>query len=99
MALSIEQAQQLSEYRVRFLRNVQQGLKPEDGFSEEELTGALEMLRQSRNASAIAGAAKAKKTKAAKAAATKVDTAGFFGDMDLDADEEEEATPTTSAAN
>lgn len=97
MALTIEQAQQLSDYRVRFLQNVAAGLPAQHGFSEEELTGALEMLRQSRNAAAIAGAAKAKKTKAEKAAKVQINVGAFLGGVDLDADDDEEATP--SAAN
>ena len=106
MALTIEQAHKLNEMRVRFLQNTQQGLPPEHGFTVEELSEGLAMIRQSKTAAAQAAAAKGKKTKEANR--PKVDLSetskAFFGDLDLDADDEEPAaaegaTPPAAATN
>jgi hypothetical protein len=99
MGLTIEQAQKLSEFRVRFLQNARDGKRPEEGFSEEELTEGLAMLRQGKNSAAQAAAAAGKKGKGggkkkkgleAEGTAVKVDTSKFLGSMDLDDDEDEE---------
>lgn len=101
MGMTIEQAQTLSEMRVKFLRNTEQGLPPETGFTEEELSAGLAMIRQSRTATAANQAEKAaKKGKKVKEAGPKIDASKFFGaGIDLDDDEEEEsAAPTTGTA-
>lgn len=95
MALTIEQAQKLSEMRVRILKNTQAGKEPHDGFTQEEITEALGMLRKGREASGEAAAAKAaakgkgKGGKKKKAATPAPDAGTFFGGIDLDEDEEE----------
>lgn len=93
MALTIEQAQKLSEFRVRFSNNVAAGKLPEDGFTQEELTEGLAILRGGKNSSAAAAAEKAKpkgkKAKIAKEASeVKIDTSKFMGGLDLDDDDE-----------
>jgi len=90
MALGIEQAQKLSELRVRMLKNTQAGRPSHEGFSKEEIKEALDMIRAGKGASAAAAATKAKKGTGKKKSAVAVDTKSFFGDLDLDEDDEEE---------
>lgn len=100
MALTIDQAQKLSEMRLRILANVQAGNPAHTGFSKEEITEGLSMIRQGKTASAVAAAEKGKKTKKAKAGGAPIDTKAFFGELDLDADDEEEGDAgATPAAN
>lgn len=90
MALELAAAQRLSEMRSRMLQNIKQGKKPEEGFTSEELSEGLAMIRQNKSAAASSAAAKAKKPKKEKAAKVPLDTKAFFGDLDLDEDDEED---------
>lgn len=88
MALGIEQAQRLSDMRVRMLNNIKANLPPHHGFTKEEIKESLEMIRAGRGASAAAAATKAKKGGGKKKKApVQVDTSTFFGGIDLDADD------------
>lgn len=88
MALGIEQAQRLSDMRVRMLNNIKANLPPHHGFTKEEIKESLEMIRAGRGASAAA-ATKAKKGGGKKKKApVQVDTSTFFGGIDLDADDD-----------
>lgn len=90
MALGIEQAQRLSDMRVRMLNNIKANLPPHHGFTKEEIKESLEMIRAGRGAAAAA-ATKAKKGGGKKKKApVQVDTSTFFGGIDLDADDEDE---------
>lgn len=88
MALGIEQAQRLSDMRVRMLNNIKANLPPHHGFTKEEIKESLEMIRAGRGAAAAA-ATKAKKGGGKKKKApVQVDTSTFFGGIDLDADDD-----------
>lgn len=91
MALGIEQAQRLSDMRVRMLNNIKANLPPHHGFTKEEIKESLEMIRAGRGAAAAA-ATKAKKGGGGKKkkAPVQVDTSTFFGGIDLDAEDEDE---------
>ena len=89
MALGIEQAQRLSDMRVRMLNNIKANLPPHHGFTKEEIKESLEMIRAGRGAAAAAAKAKKGGGKKKKAP-VQVDTSTFFGGIDLDADDEDE---------
>lgn len=96
MALGIEQAQRLSDMRVRMLNNIKANKPPQDGFTKEEIKESLEMIRAGRGASAAAAETKAKKGGGKKKAAVAVDTSAFFGGIDLDSEEEGEGDEASS---
>lgn len=90
MALGIEQAQRLSDMRVRMLNNIKANLPPHHGFTKEEIKESLEMIRAGRGAAAAAAKAKKGGGGKKKKAPVQVDTSTFFGGIDLDADDEDE---------
>lgn len=62
-----EESQTLTNYRSRILQNIRDGLAPEHGFKQEELSAGLAILRQNR---VVAGARGGKASGTAKAAAS-----------------------------
>lgn len=49
MSLSIEEAQFVSNTRLKMVQNMQAGLSPEAGLDKEKLKAALELVRKDRS--------------------------------------------------